>query len=191
MRKIHLTLVLLAITLTTQAQTWTLDKAHAKLAFSITHLMVSEVEGNFKTFDIKLISVKEDFSDASITVTADINSINTDDNGRDTHLKSADFFDAPNYPTMTFSSASYKKDDNDKYKYVLTGNLTMHGVTKSVTLDVTYNGSIEHPYTKKTVIGFKIRGKVKRSDYSVGTSMPTTVVGDEVSINANVEFVKD
>ena len=191
MKTIPLTLAFLAIALTTQAQTYTLDRSHSKLGFGITHLMVSEVEGQFKTFDIKLTAKKEDLSDATIEVTADINSINTDDEKRDEHLKTADFFDAPNYPTLTFKSTSYKKDGSDKYKYTLTGNLTMHGVTKQVTLQVIYNGSAVHPYTGKTILGFKIKGIIKRSDFSISNSTPGTVLSDEINLNANAEFVKD
>jgi polyisoprenoid-binding protein YceI len=191
MKTIQLFLAFAAITFTAQAQTYTLDKTHAKLGFGITHLMISEVEGQFKTFDVKLTAKKEDLSDASIEVTADINSINTDDASRDSHLKTADFFDAANYPTLSFKSTSYKKDGSDKYKYILTGNLTMHGVTKQVILEVTYNGSAVHPYTQKTVLGFKIKGKLKRSDFSIGTGTPTTVLSDEINLNANTEFIKD
>jgi polyisoprenoid-binding protein YceI len=191
MKTIQLTLALLAITLTTQAQTYALDRSHSKLGFGITHLMISEVEGQFKTFDVKLAAKKEDLSDASIEVTADINSIDTDDDKRDEHLKAADFFDAPNFPTLTFKSTSYKKDGTDKYKYVLTGNLTMHGVTKLVTLEVTYNGSAVHPYTKKTILGFKIKGIIKRSDFSISAATPSAVLSDEINLNANAEFIKD
>jgi polyisoprenoid-binding protein YceI len=191
MKTIQLTLALLAITLTTQAQTYALDRSHSKLGFGITHLMISEVEGQFKTFDVKLAAKKEDLSDASIEVTADINSIDTDDDKRDEHLKAADFFDAPNFPTLTFKSTSYKKDGTDKYKYVLTGNLTMHGVTKLVTLEVIYNGSAVHPYTKKTILGFKIKGIIKRSDFSISAATPSAVLSDEINLNANAEFIKD
>ena len=191
MKRISLLFAFASLTLIASAQTWTLDKTHAKLGFAITHLTISEVEGQFKSFDIKLTAKKEDLSDAVIEVTADINTIDTDDEKRDGHLKSADFFDAANYPTLSFKSTSYKKEGSDKYKYILTGNLTMHGVTKTVTLDVTYNGSTIHPYTQKTILGFKIKGTLKRSDFSISTGTPTTVLSDEVTIHSNVEFVKD
>jgi polyisoprenoid-binding protein YceI len=189
MKTLQIFLAASAITLAANGQTYTLDKTHAKLGFSVTHLMISEVEGQFKIFDVKLNAKKEDLSDATIEVTADINSIDTDDDARDGHLKTADFFDAANYPTLSFKSTSYKKESTGKY--TLTGNLTMHGVTKPVTLDVTYNGSVVHPYTQKTVLGFKIKGKLKRSDFSIGTGTPTTALSDEINLNANTEFVKD
>src|SRR5205823_4802746 len=87
-----------------EPSSWTLDKAHAKLRFTITHLMVSDVDGWFKSFDAKVISTKDDFSDATVEMAAEVNSINTDDDKRDAHLKSADFFDVAKYPMLTFKS---------------------------------------------------------------------------------------
>lgn len=169
-------------------QTWSLDKSHAKLGFSVKHLLISNVEGNFKTFDATITSEKDDFSDAIIELTADVNSINTDNEQRDNHLKSPDFFDAPNHSTLTFKSKSLKKIADKKYK--LTGDLTLHGVTKSVALDVTFNGTAVHPYTKKTLAGFKVSGVLKRSDFGIGNATPGAVVSDEVEISTNVEFIK-
>ncbi|AYB29730.1 YceI family protein [Chryseolinea soli] len=169
-------------------QTWSLDKSHAKLGFSVTHLLVSNVEGNFKSFDAKITSAQDDFSNAVIELTADINSINTDDDQRDGHLKSPDFFDVAKFSTLTFKSTSFKKVADKKYK--VEGNLTMHGVTKKVELDVTFNGTAVHPYTKKTIAGFKVSGIIKRSDFAIGAATPGAVVSDEVEINTNAEFVK-
>jgi polyisoprenoid-binding protein YceI len=169
-------------------QTWSLDKAHAKLGFSVKHLLISNVEGNFKSFDAKITSSKDDFSDAIIELTADINSIDTDNDQRDTHLKGADFFDAANHGTLSFKSRSFKKVADKKYK--LTGDLTLHGITKPVELDVTFNGTVEHPYTKKTIAGFNVTGILKRSDFTIGGATPGAVVSDEVAINTNVEFIK-
>ncbi len=187
MKKMNLFLVALLSAGMVSAQTWNLDKAHAKLGFVTTHLMVSEVEGNFKSFDAKLASSKDDFSDAVIELTAEIASINTENEGRDKHLKSPDFFDAEKFTTLTFKSKSFTKVDAKNYK--LAGELTMHGVTKPVTLDVVYNGTITHPFNKKLVAGFKVKGIIKRSDFGVG-SIPTAVVADEIAINGNAEFIK-
>ena len=185
----RLTMIIAAVmfSLATFAQTWNLDKAHAKLGFTITHLMVSDVEGSFKSFDITLTSSKEDFSDAVITLSAEVGSINTDNEKRDTHLKSPDFFDAAKYPTLTFKSKALTQVDGKNYK--LTGELTMHGVTKPVTLDVVYNGTMTHPMSKKLVAGFKVSGTFKRSDFGVGGPMPG-MLSDEVKLVANAEFVK-
>ncbi|MFN0049078.1 MAG: YceI family protein [Cytophagales bacterium] len=171
------------------AQTWSLDKTHAKLGFGVSHLMVSETEGNFKTFEAKITSSKADFTDAVIDLTADVNSINTDVVDRDNHLKSPDFFDAAKFPTITFKSKSFVKADAKNYK--LTGDLTMHGVTKPVVLDVIFNGTAIHPYNKKTVAGFKVKGMLKRADFALSPNTPGAVVGDDIALTANMEFFKD
>lgn len=187
MKRITMMMAAVMITISTFAQTWNLDKSHAKLGFTITHLMISDVEGTFKTFDVTLTASKEDFSDAAISLTADVNSINTDNEKRDAHLKSADFFDAAKYPSLSFKSKSFTQVSGKNYK--LTGDLTMHGVTKTVALDVVYNGTITHPMNKKLVAGFKISGTIKRSDFGVGGAM-SGVLSDEVTLIANAEFVK-
>ena len=168
--------------------TWTLDKTHAKLGFSITHLMISDVEGSFKKFEAKITSSKEDFSDATVELTADVNSIDTDNEQRDEHVKSPDYFDAAKYPSLTFKSKTFKKT-GDK-KYVVTGDLTLRGVTKTVSLEATGGISIAHPYTKKTVTGFKVTGKFKRSDFGIAPTVGAAMLSDEVILNANVEFEK-
>lgn len=171
------------------AQTWSLDKSHAKLGFSIVHMKISDVEGSFKSFDVKVTSSKADFSDASIELTADVNSINTENESRDKHLKSPDFFDAEKYPTLSFKSTSIKKVKGNMY--ALTGNLTMHGVTKPVLLNVTFNGSTENPMSKKQVAGFKIAGLLKRTNFDIASSTPNAMLSDDVKLVANVEIVKD
>jgi polyisoprenoid-binding protein YceI len=189
MKKIILSVVASVLVSATFAQTWSLDKAHSKLGFGVTHLMISDVEGAFRTFDAKITSSKDDFSDASVELTADVNSIDTDNEQRDNHLKNPDFFDAAKYGTLTFRSKSFKKVADKKYK--ITGDLTLHGVTKPVELEATLKGTTVHPYTKKTVGGFKVTGTIKRSDFGVGAATPTAAVSDEVTITANTEFVKD
>ena len=189
MKKISSLLALVLIAGSTFAQNWSLDKAHAKLGFGVTHLLLSTVEGSFKSFDVKLTASKDDFSDAVIELTADVNTINTDMDKRDEHLKTPDFFDVAKFPTLTFKSKSFKKVDGKKYK--LTGDLTLHGVTKTVDLDVIVNGPIVHPYSKKNVAGFKITGTLKRKDFGVGAGTADAVVSDDVAINANAEFSKD
>ena len=168
--------------------TWALDKAHAKLGFTVTHMMVSEVEGFFKKFDATVTSTKEDFSDAVVDMSAEVASINTDNEQRDTHLKSPDFFDAAKFPTITFKSKSFKKVRDNMYK--VTGDLTMHGVTKSVELDA-FARTGTNPMSKKTVAGFKITGKIKRAEFGLGASMPEAMLSDEIAIVANAEFGKN
>jgi polyisoprenoid-binding protein YceI len=171
------------------AQTWTLDKSHSKLGFAITHLMISNVEGSFKNFDAKITSSKDDFTDAVIELTADVNSINTENEQRDTHLKAPDYFDAAKYSTLSFKSKSLKKVADKKYK--LSGDLTLHGVTKPVVLDVVSNGTAVHPYTKKTIGGFKVTGVIKRTDFGIAAETPAAMLSDEVTLTANTEFVKE
>jgi polyisoprenoid-binding protein YceI len=167
--------------------TWSLDKAHAKLGFTVTHLMVSDVEGWFKTFEAKVTSSKEDFSDAVAEMTADVNSINTDNEKRDTHLKSPDFFDVAKYPVITFKSKTFKKVNDKTYK--VTGDLTMHGISKTIELDAICKVGT-NPTNKQPIAGFKITGMIKRTDFGIGTSMSSNLIGDEVTIVANAEFSK-
>jgi polyisoprenoid-binding protein YceI len=171
------------------AQTWSIDKAHSQLNFGIGHLGIAEIDGTFTSVDAKITSSAPDLSDAVIELTADVNSINTNNEQRNTHLKSPDFFDAAKYGTLSFKSTSFKKVSDKNYR--LEGNLTMHGVTKPVVLNVLYNGTITHPMTKKQVAGFKVTGIIKRSDFGIAPSMPSNFLGDEVALNANAEFTKD
>jgi polyisoprenoid-binding protein YceI len=193
MKKLTLSFIAVSATLSSftlsEQSTWKVDKAHAKLRFTVTHLMISEVDGWFKSFDAKIVSSKkEDFSDATVEMTAEVNSINTDNEKRDEHLKGPDFFDATKYPTITFKSKTFKKVDNNAYK--VTGDLTMHGVTKTIELNAVGSTTTVHPMTNKTIVGFKVTGTIKRSDFGIGASTPNAIVSDEVQITANVEFEK-
>jgi polyisoprenoid-binding protein YceI len=180
--------ILFAFTVVTST-TWTYDKNHAKVGFTVTHMMISDVEGYFKKADVTLTTTKEDFTDAVVEMTAEAASINTDNEKRDGHLQSADFFDAAQFPTLTFKSTSFKKTKTAN-TYVVKGNLTMHGVTKPVTLSALAKTGT-HPMNKKSIVGFKITGQLKRSDFGIGGSTPTAIVSDEVLIDANAEFVKN
>lgn len=168
--------------------TWSVDKAHAKLGFSITHLSISDVEGSFKTFDATITAPGDDFANASVEFTADAASVSTDNDARDKHIKSDGFLDVAKYPTLTFKSTSFKKVTASTYK--VAGNLTLHGVTKPVVLDAVARTGV-NPMSKKTVAGFKISGVVKRSDFGIGASFPSAVLSDEVTLNANAEFAKN
>ena len=189
MNKIVMTAAILSLSLASFAQDWTWDKAHSQLNFGITHLTINEIDGTFSSVDAKLTASKDDLTDAQIQLTADVNSINTGNDQRNTHLKSPDFFDAAQFGTLTFKSTSFQKVSDKNYK--LAGSLTLHGVTKPVTLDVVYNGTVVNPMSKKTVAGFKITGTVKRSDFGIAPSFPAAALSDEVKLNANAEFVKN
>jgi polyisoprenoid-binding protein YceI len=166
--------------------TWTVDKAHSQLGFSIEHLGVSDIMGAFTAFDCTITTSKEDFSDAVIELNAESKSVNTLNEKRDEHLKSPDFFDAAKFPTITFKSKSFKKVSEGKYK--VTGDFTMHGVTKVVELNASMKMGT-NPMAKKAVAGFRVSGTIKRTDYGVGASMPG-MLGDDVMLVADAEFMK-
>ena len=167
--------------------TWSSDKAHSKLGFSITHLMASDVEGEFKSFSATITTKGDDFANADVKMTAEVASVNTDNDKRDEHLKSPDFFDAAKFPSMTFTSKTFKKVKGDNYK--VTGDLTMHGVTKPVTLEAVVRTGT-NPMSKKAVTGVKITGKVNRKDFGIGANMGSSMLSEEVTIDGNVEFGK-
>ena len=187
MKKVTLFAALLFASVSAFAQNWTLDKSHSNLAFTVTHMMLSEVDGKFQNFDVTMTSAKPDFTDAQIDLTADVSSIYTNQEKRDGHLKSPDFFDAAKYPKLEFKSKSISKVSGNKYKLI--GDLTMHGVTKPVTLDAVITGPVTNPQSKKTLAGFKVSGEVKRGDFTLG-SAPAAVVSDEITIRATGELVK-
>lgn len=168
---------------------WNVDNAHSSVKFSVTHLIISEVEGTFKTYGGSISAAKEDFSDAQINFTVDVNSINTDNSMRDDHLKSDDFFNAKDYPKMSFVSTSFSKKSGNKY--VLEGNLTIRNVTKKVKFDVTYGGTAKDGYGN-TKAGFKAQTSINRFDYGLKWNALTeaggTTVGKEVSIILNLQF---
>ncbi|HEY6915899.1 MAG TPA: YceI family protein [Paludibacter sp.] len=186
MKKISLSIAILLFSFTAFAQTWVSDPAHSRLGFTISHLMISHVTGNFKQFEVKAITTKPDYSDAKIDVIAQIASINTDEAKRDTHLKSEDFFNAQKFPTLSFKSVSLLKGKGNLYK--LKGNLTMHGITKPVVLDLIFEGKVKNPMTKKDIAVFTMNGILKRSDFDLGSKFPSEMIGDEVTIMASVEL---
>jgi polyisoprenoid-binding protein YceI len=167
---------------------YTLDKAHSSVSFTITHMSISDIDGSFKTFDAKFTSSKEDFSDASFDFTADVNSINTDNDKRDGHLKSPDFFDAAKFSSITFKSKSVKKVADTKYTII--GDMTMHGVTKIVSLDAVIRSGV-NPMSKKTVVGVKVNGVLNRSTFGIGASMPNAMLSEDVIVKGSAEFAKN
>jgi len=181
-------LLLLQTSLFAQTATWKNDKMHSKLKFTVTHHLLSDVDGLFRNFNVTITATNPDFSDAVFELSADVSSINTEVEMRDNDLKSANFFDAARYPAIIFKSSSIKADGTNKYK--LTGNLTMHGVTKLVTMDLWYRGTTENPMNKKPDAGFKLTGTLKRSDFNIGSKTPSAIVSDEVEIKADGEFAQ-
>lgn len=173
---------------TTTAGFWKNDPPHSQLGFTVTHLGIADVSGTFNDFDVKITSSKPDFSDAAFELTAKTASIDTRVEARNNHLKTADFFDVEKYPTLTFKSTGLKSLGNNRYK--LTGDLTLHGMTRPVTMDLLYNGTVENPMSKKQTAGFQLTGVIKRSDFGIGEKFPAAMVSDEVRIKADGEFAQ-
>lgn len=168
--------------------TWTVDKAHSNVKFTVTHLMVSDVDGIFKSYDATITAAKPDFSDAKFQISIQTASVTTDNDQRDKHITSPDFFDVTTYPTITFTSTAITKTSDKHYK--LTGNLTLHGVTKPASFDLWYRGTIQNPMSKADDAGFQLTGIIKRSDFNFGSKFGNAMVSDEVTIKANGEFGK-
>jgi polyisoprenoid-binding protein YceI len=193
-KQLLLTAVLLGTTsvISAQAPKWTFDKSHCKFNFSVTHFGISETEGQFKKFEGTVDVTKDDFSDAKFSLTIDANSLDSEDKDRDAHLKSADFFDVTKYPAITFTTKSFKAVNKTKYK--LTGDLTIHGVTKTVTLDAVYNGTILKDPFGNTRAGFKFTGVINRKDFGLvwnkALDAGGVAVGEEVRILCNIELLK-
>ena len=168
---------------------WKVDNIHSSVRFSVPHLVISEVEGSFKVYDGSIATTKDDFSDAVIDFSIDVNSINTDNSMRDGHLKSDDFFNSEKYPKMIFKGTSFKKKLANKY--VLIGDLTIRDVTKKIVFDVTYGGTGKDAYGN-TKAGFKVAGKINRLEYGLKWNVLTeaggATVGSEVSLASNLEF---
>ena len=193
MKKFKTTTLALLVALGAFAQnkTWTTDHSHSSVNFSVDHMVISQVPGQFKDFTGTVTTTGTDFNNAQVEFTIQAASIFTDDDKRDEHLKSADFFDAAKFPQITFKSTSFKKVDDKNY--TLTGNLTMHGVTKTVTFKVKYNGTVKDPWGK-TRAGFKLSSQLNRKDFGLtwNKALETggLVVGEEVELTGNIEVVQ-
>jgi len=170
---------------------WALDASHSEITFKIKHLMISTVTGHFDKFDATVETEGTDFTTAKISFTADVDSINTKNEQRDGHLKSPDFFDAASHPQISFTGKSLQKISDDTYK--LTGDLSIRGVTKEVTLDVEFGGFMTDPWGGERA-GFEVSGRINRKDYGLQwhavTETGGIVVSDDVRLHAAVEFIK-
>lgn len=169
---------------------WTVDKPHTSIRFAVSHMVVAETEGTFKVFDGTVEHTKADWSDAKINFSVDVNSINTDNENRDKHLKSDDFFNAEKFPAITFAGTSFTPKGNNKYE--LKGNLTIRDVTKPVTFDVTFGGVATS--TRGDKAGFKATTTINRFDYNLkwdrATETGGLVVGKEVEVVVRLELNK-
>jgi polyisoprenoid-binding protein YceI len=171
--------------------TWTIDPAHSEVQFKVRHLVISTVTGSFKNFEGQLVADKDDFTDAKVSFSADIDSIDTRNEQRDGHLKSGDFFDAAKHPKLSFVSTSFTKKGGSHYS--LKGDLTLKGVTKPVELDADHGGIGKDLYGN-TVAAFEFTGKINRQDFGLTWSALTeaggAVVSDEIKLQLNIELKK-
>jgi polyisoprenoid-binding protein YceI len=175
-----------------QSTNWKIDNSHSNVTFEIDHMVISTVTGKFQEFEGVIKSDKADFSDADISFTIQAASVNTNNEKRDDHLRNEDFFNVPVYPEITFVGKKLTPESGKNYKLV--GDLTMHGVTKEVELDVKYNGTVKDPWGN-TRAGFKVSGELDRTDYGLvynsALEAGGLVIGEEVEIQVNLELIKE
>jgi polyisoprenoid-binding protein YceI len=170
---------------------WAIDPMHSEIQFKVKHLVISNVTGSFKKFSGEVITHEEGFENAEINLSIDVASIDTNQEMRDTHLKSPDFFDIANHSLITFKSTSFKKTTGDTYK--LKGNLTMKGITKEVEVEAIYGGSAKDSYGNMKA-GFEITGTIKRKEfgltYNALTEAGGLTVGEDIKLIANIQIAK-
>jgi polyisoprenoid-binding protein YceI len=170
---------------------WTIDPAHSKIGFKVKHLMISNVMGNFRDFEGQVTTNGNDLSTANISFSLNSASVDTEMADRDTHLKSADFFDVGNYPKITFIGSELKDLGDDMYE--LTGDLVIKGVTKKVVLPVEFGGLMTDPWGNVKA-GFSIGGKINRKEWGLNWNAALEAGGvllsDEVKIICDVQLVK-
>jgi polyisoprenoid-binding protein YceI len=169
--------------------TWNVDPSHSRVGFRVKHLGISTVRGEFGKYEGQLVVADDGTITASGKV--DVSSIDTSESDRDTHLKAPDFFDVETYPEITFQSTSVRAKDEDTYE--ITGDLTLHGVTKPITLIAESGGSEVDPFGN-TRIGFEITGQISRSDYGMKFNMAlgsgNLAVSDKIKLDLDVSAVK-
>jgi polyisoprenoid-binding protein YceI len=192
MKHILSSAIIALISISSFAQTnWNVDNVHSSVKFSVPHLVISEVEGSFKKFNGNFTAAKADLTDAKVNFTIDVTSIDTDNENRDKHLKSDDFFNAEQFPQMTFKSTSIKKVSGNKY--ALYGNMTIRNVTKPVKFDVIYGGTAKDGYGN-IKSGFKATTVINRFDYNLKWNTLTeaggATVGKDVTIDMKLEFAQ-
>ena len=184
MKKTILTLAIAFFSTMLFAQDWTLDRGHSSVGFVVPYWTVSEVAGSFGKFDAKIVTTKDDYSDAVIEFSTEIASITTGNERRDNHLKSDDYFGAEKFPTATFKSNSVKKVSGENYK--ITGDLTLKGVTKPITLDAVIKGPTDA--RDKKAIGITVTGVVNRMEHGVGQGGPR--IGENIHLRVSGIFLK-
>lgn len=176
---------------TTAKTKWAIDATHSEISFRVKHLMISNVKGNFNDFSAEIYTSDNDVVTSDVNVSINAASVTTANADRDGHLKSADFFDVENHKQITFVGTSVKKVDDENYK--LTGNLTIKGVSKAITLDVEFGGIMKDPWGNEKA-GFTVNGKINRTDWGLNWNAALeaggVMVSDEVKVAAEIELVK-
>jgi len=165
------------------------DPAHSRIQFEVTHLGINDITGNFNSAKLTINTDDKNFVNSKFTFSADVSSIDTHVEARDNHLKSADFFNVEQYPSLNFASTSVKKT-KVKNQYVLNGNLTLHGVTKPVRLNLVYKGSTINPMSQVKTYAYQVSGILKRSDFGVGPKFGEAVISDAVNIKGDFELTE-
>ena len=177
--------------MSTQKTKWAIDPTHSKIGFKVKHLMISNVLGSFREFEGAVSTIGNDFSKSEISFSLNTASVETEIADRDSHLKSADFFDVESFPKITFNGSALKDLGDDLYE--LNGDLTIKGVTHPTTLSVEFGGVNADPWGNVKA-GFAITGKIKRKDWGLtwNAALETggVLVGEEVKINCDIELVK-
>lgn len=170
---------------------WVVDPAHSEILFKVKHLMITNVKGEFRKFDVLVETAGNDFSTAKVKTTIDASSIFTNEEKRDGHLKSADFFDVENHKELIFESTSLKREDDDEFE--MKGNLTIRGIEKEIKVDVDFGGLMTDPYGNEKA-GFSIEAKINRKDWGLNWNAALeaggVLVGEEVKIMAEIQLVK-
>lgn len=170
---------------------WLLDPAHSELTFKIKHLMISNVSGAFKDFQATVETEGNDFSKANISLTAEMNSISTNNEQRDVHLRSSDFFEVEKFPQMKFISTGIEETEDDSLS--LFGNLTLKGITKPVKLHMEFNGIVKDPQGQEKA-GFLVSGKINRNDWGINLNVALEtgglMLGEDVRIQSEVQFIR-
>jgi polyisoprenoid-binding protein YceI len=191
MKKITLILTAIALSITSFAESWKIDPAHTKIHFTAQYLLITDVEGDFKKFDGTVTSLKHDWTDLTANINVQVASLSTDNEMRDNHLKGDDFFNAEKFPVISFKSKGIKMID--KNNYVLTGDLTIRDVTKTVELPLVYGGTVKDPWGN-TKAGFKAKGKINRKEfnlkYSGAAATGEAVVSDDIEFGIDAVLIK-
>ncbi|ENH95813.1 hypothetical protein J416_13911 [Gracilibacillus halophilus YIM-C55.5] len=168
-----------------------LDKVHSALNFEVKHMMVSKAKGEFQDFDVDFNGDFDDLENASVKVTINVDSIETNNEDRNGHLKNEDFFDVENYPNITFTSKNVKKINDSEYE--LTGDLTIKDTTNEETIKVEYNGKAKDPMQGNMIAGANIEGTINREDYGLTWNAPLetggVLIGKDVKFSGGLEFV--